>query len=346
MKNKPQTKLIANILFLVIILALLFYVVQNSLGEIVQNLFTTSLPAAVAVVVLGFFTQWVEGKSIEVMVKDEDDSFNSRDGFLTTAYATFYRIITFGAGTIVSEILFYRKKGIALSTGTGLVAIRTMLYKVAVIVTAAIGLLFYGGELRTTSFGIPLVLFSMILTTLIIAAILGLVFSRKFQRFLNWLGSKVLRNERGKERLAKGNEQIEALRLAFDQLLKQRHALHMSFLFQLLKLIFWYLLLYIVLLPHATGLPIGQTFAFAAFAVLLAGIIPAPAGLGSFEFVFVVLMRPFVGTAEAAAAVLLYRFATLIMPFLIGFGYVLVEKRRQIKIGIHELQEETESIKK
>ena len=74
--------------------------------------------------------------------------------------------------------------------------------------------------------------------------------------------------------------------------------------------------------------------------MILSGVIPTPAGIGSFEFVYMLLFGPMVGTVDAASSMLLYRFATFIWPFVIGFVYVILEKRKTMSAELEELKNE------
>ena len=47
-----------------------------------------------------------------------------------------------------------------------------------------------------------------------------------------------------------------------------------------------------------------------------------------------------VGTVDAASSMLLYRFATFIWPFVIGFVYVILEKRKTMSAELEELKNE------
>lgn len=64
-----------------------------------------------------------------------------------------------------------------------------------------------------------------------------------------------------------------------------------------------------------------------------AAVIPSPAGIGSSEFVFTALFTVLVGTGEAGSAALLYRFATFVLPFVIGGVVVLLHKRIDRRIA-------------
>ncbi len=80
------------------------------------------------------------------------------------------------------------------------------------------------------------------------------------------------------------------------------------------------------------------TFSFISFAVVLSGVIPTPAGIGSFEFVYLLLFRPLVGTVDAFSSLLLYRFSSFILPFIYGLFYVIADRRKVIKQEIQDVK--------
>ena len=82
---------------------------------------------------------------------------------------------------------------------------------------------------------------------------------------------------------------------------------------------------------------IPQTMAVTSLSVMLAAVIPSPAGIGSTEFVFTALFSGIVGTGLAGSASLLYRFGTFVFPFLVGAVVVIIrriylKKTRQAKL--------------
>lgn len=109
------------------------------------------------------------------------------------------------------------------------------------------------------------------------------------------------------------------------------------------KLVFWYVLPYLILIENHPKIDFLLTISFISFAVVLSGVIPTPAGIGSFEFVYLLLFRPVVGTVDAVSSLLLYRFSSFILPFLYGFVYVIAERRRVIKEEIIEVKENKEN---
>ena len=66
------------------------------------------------------------------------------------------------------------------------------------------------------------------------------------------------------------------------------------------------------------SLPAVADILLMAVVYMLAGVIPAPSGIGSLEFVFWLFFSPSVGGQAAISAILVFRFATWFMPFVMG----------------------------
>lgn len=110
MNLSVNRKLILNILLFLVVIGLIIFVIRDSLGEIFEELTTTSWPIVLGVTVLGVVSQLIEGYTIKNIASEYNPSFTIMDGFFGSAYATFYRVVTFGTGSIVAEVIYYRKK--------------------------------------------------------------------------------------------------------------------------------------------------------------------------------------------------------------------------------------------
>ena len=66
---------------------------------------------------------------------------------------------------------------------------------------------------------------------------------------------------------------------------------------------------------------------------MLAGVIPAPSGIGSLEFVFLLFFNEFTDSSINIPAILLFRFAIWIVPFFVG-GFIVIIDKIKIKIGL------------
>lgn len=345
MKSHSKTKIILNVLLLAIIVGVIFYMMENSLGEIFSELAETSWLVIGLVVLFGTAYQIIEGQSIKEIASHFSPSFTTKDGFFASCYVAFYRVISFGTGTLVSEVFYYKKKDLAVSQGVGVTALHMIMYKAAVIFLSAVGLVIQFSMFYESRPGmIPFILAGMILTFLIIFALLILSSSVNLQIFLIKWANKRLKRQKSRDLVDKWNLQIYSLRETVQTITKDRSAMIRIFSWNVSKLLFWYVIPYIVLVIKYPEIDFLLVLSLTSFAVILSGVFPTPAGIGPFEFVYLMLFKPLVGTVDAISSLLLYRFGSFVLPFLIGMVFVLVEKRREIKSEIQAVREEKKEV--
>lgn len=338
---KAKAKFALNILMMAIILGILYYLVQNSLADIIKELGNTSYYVLLAVVGLGTAYLLIEGYAVREIARPFQKKFSEKDGFLTVCYSAFYRIVTFGTGTLISEINFYRKKGLKVSQGAGVTTLHMVMYKLAVLTYAVFGLiiqfsLFYG-NFPTMIWAI---LAGMVVTFLLIAFLIALSVSLNVQVGFIIISNKLFKNQKIRNFIDSCNTQIYSLRETVKDILKDRTALLRIFVLNIAKLAIWYVIPYVALVGNHSDIDFLLTVSFTSFSVILSGVIPTPAGIGSFEFVYLMLFKPLVGTVDAVSSMLLYRFASFVWPFLIGFIYVMLEKRQTLRSGYQEIKSE------
>ncbi|MEI5992855.1 lysylphosphatidylglycerol synthase transmembrane domain-containing protein [Candidatus Enterococcus mansonii] len=341
MKRNSKANVLLNIGLLVLLIGIIIYVMDNSLSDIFGQLMQTSWVVVGMVVLLGVLYQIVEGRSIKEIASCFQNDFTTKDGFFTSCYVAFYRVISFGTGTLLSEIYFYKKKKLSISQGIGVTALHMIMYKVAVIFLSVLGLviqfsLFYERAPKM----IPFILVGVILTFAIIFSLLILSSSINLQVFLVKWTNKHFKRQGLRDWVDKANMQIYSLRETVQTITKDRSAMIRIFGWNVAKLLFWYVIPYLVLIENHPNIDFLLVVSFTSFSVILSGVFPTPAGIGPFEFVYLLLFRPLVGTVDAVSSLLLYRFGSFVLPFLIGFGYVLIEKRQEIKKELHVVREE------
>jgi uncharacterized protein (TIRG00374 family) len=344
MKLSSKARLILNIIFLIAIIGLLYYVARNVLGEIADALLATPWPIFLIVLIIGLLSFLVEGHGIKYLASNFSNKFQASDGFLTTCYASFFQLATFGAGTVVSEIYFYKTRDIPVSEGSGICALRMVMYKLAIMVIALVCLFRFGWGLQAeTTLGVVAVIFGIVVTGLIVAVILLFAISIRMQAVAMSILNKLVRPKKIREKIDELNILIYQLRETVKSIAKDKVQLTKIFAAYIIKMSLWYIVPFFVLVQGHPEISFAKTYAYTAFAVVLAAVIPAPGGIGGFEFVFIVLFKPLVGTADALFAALLYRFATYVLPFLIGMVYAVMLKRRQLKVDIVEMRNQKNS---
>lgn len=250
-------------------------------------------------------------------------------------------MITFGTGSIVSEVIYYHKKELTYSEATGTSALRMITYKIALMVWALVFLVIKSSAIQAhIANGIFLVLAGVLVTLLIISSLLVLSLNINAQVLFVIICNRLFKRQKLRDIVDQLNNQVYSLRGAIKTFIRDRNAVIRVFCSNMAKLVVWYSLPFFILVKDYPDIDIWLTVALISFTVILGGVLPAPGGIGGFEFVYVLLFRNVVGKVDAVSSLLLYRYATYLLPFLIGMIYVLFNKQRQINHEIKEAKKE------
>jgi uncharacterized protein (TIRG00374 family) len=125
------------------------------------------------------------------------------------------------------------------------------------------------------------------------------------------------------------HSQCDILEKASAQILKSPRIVAEIIILNQIRNCFWYAIPYVIFRETGT-VTLSAAMATTSLSVMLAAVIPAPAGIGSTEFVFTSLFAAVVGADAALSASLLYRFATFVMPFAAG-GIIVVARQMRRK---------------
>lgn len=243
-----------------------------------------------------------------------------------TFYCAFYRVATLGSGAGVAAVYYLNENGVAVSQGFGMYMIEYALHKISIAIFSGIFFLLNFGYMWEHFADYTWLMVAGYAITIVITVVLVLFCSAKWfhDLLLRLLG---LLNRKGKldVLIAQLTEQCMMLEDAARRLLKKKKLVIETILLNLLKAAFWYGIPYLIFISHAQ-VTLTETMAVTAMSVMLAAVIPSPAGIGSTEFVFTALFASIVGTGLAGSASLLYRFGTFVFPFLIGAVVVIVRR--------------------
>ena len=344
MKSKTQQKIILNLVVLVVIIGIIIYVLKNSLKDILSELGHTDPLILVAVIGLGLGYQLFEGWSIRSIVHGFSKRFRIVDGMRTAFQVAFYRVITFGFGTFISEVNFYTRKDLKISQGIGVTSLHLIMYKVAILTYALISLCIQFSSMYADAQQLIVLIFiGMLVTGLILGFFLAISMSLNLQVFFLFLCNKWVKPLKLRQKIDQFNLQIYSLRETVSSIIHDRSALLKIYGLSLVKIFCWYLLPYVCLVQDHPELNFIDIFSLISFTLILSGVIPSPAGIGSFEFVYLFLFTPFVGTVDAVSSMLLYRFASYVLPFLLGFIGMLVDRKRVISSELALLKQEKQT---
>lgn len=339
MEKHSKSKLILNFLLMVVVIGVILVIMKNSLGDIFAQIGRTKPVVLLGITALGLLFLCLEGYNYRRIVAPFSLDLSFSQGFFAFCYPAFYRLITFGAGTLVAEVMYFRQRGLTTSQGMGVTSIHMMLYKLGVISMSSLGLLLSYSTLSTKmAYMIPAVIIGLVITSLIVVVLFLASANQRFHQWLLKLANRFFTSKKWQQRIQSFNEQIVSLRETVREIMTDRSNVIKLVGVNVLKLIPWYIMPFVIFY-HEYQLPLVLSVSLVAMASVVGGVIPSPAGIGSFDFIFVLLFSPLVGRVDAASGLLLYRFGTYVLPVLLGMLFVARNKEQELKEEIHELKE-------
>lgn len=329
--EQQKKKSIFHLVVFLLILFIVGFTLKSSLEVTFQELKETPFSIVFNIFLLGVFYQIVEGFNISKLANFKDLQLSAKEGFEASCYTAFMRVITFGSGTMLSEIWYYHKKRINMPYAIGLTLSRLLFYKLSLISWGILGLFLYGNTLyenKPSLFFLALV--GIILTGFIVAFLISLAYSIHLQVFLVVIGNRFLKKAKWRDRFDSFNLQIYALRDFFVDLLKNKSLFMKCLLLNIFKVCLWLIIPGVLFQVPFFSYEMVFFFFLTTFSFLTAGILPAPAGMGSLEFVFLLFFPLFISEGKGVSALILLRFASYFLPFFMGFIVSLKLKKESL----------------
>lgn len=264
----------------------------------------------------------MEGAVISVLAQKYVRCFGLAEGVRCAYYSCFYKVITLGSGSGVAEIYYLNKKGIDTPKAAGMSLVQYILHKLAITVYGFICYLISYRRIKALVFEYEHYVFFGCMIGAGIAGFLLLISTSAFfsGKLFQFIKRFVSRKSKWAKKLAYLELQVRDLQIEVKELLKEKKLLKI-FLIDIMKVSFWYLI------PAAVfngryGIDMEVSILLSSLSVMLAGVVPVPAGFGSLEIVFILLFGQLCGGESAVSLMLLYRFAITIVPFITGGLYV------------------------
>ncbi len=330
--KKKRRKTIAKWIFVIIVLFMLVYVFKDLAGPVLWQLKNTSLTVIVLILISTLLYGVSESFIFYIFVRQYINTFSFGQSFEMSYFLSFYRTISLGSGTTVAAAVYLNKCGMSPSEAAGMHLIEYSLHKLSIGIMAVVLFLSHYSYMKENySSYAPYMTAGFAVTVVITAFLLLFVCSKHFHTLLKKLLDKC--NYKGKftEKFEKVKEQCDIMETASVKLLHNVKLIVSVILINFIKLSFWFIIPYIILYTTGSLTP-GLSITITSVAVMLAAVIPIPAGIGSSEFVLTAMFSNFAESAEAGAVALLYRFATFVFPCLLGavfaVKYALTKKKQ------------------
>lgn len=307
------------VVLLLLAAASAFY--KDSLHEIREGLRQVTGREVLNSVLFSLAAYFLEGMTIACMVSTVRPVFPVGRGTVIAYLCEFYRLITLGSGAGVAEICCLHRDGIETGTATVLTMLQYVCKRTAVLVLGGFGVvaLCFGQRMPEACRELIgeyafFLAAGCVISVGVIAAFLCVTLNNKISSamltLLDWMSGKFPALDK---KWHAWKEQVILLNRSGRSVLGQKRKISCAILLQIGKLLLFY------------GIPayllhngIFNSICVMAVVYMLSGIIPAPSGAGSLEFVFLLFFSRFVEAQAAIPAVLVFRFATWIVPFAIG----------------------------
>lgn len=317
------------------LIGIIVYTFRDSAGPILAQLKKTTPAVIGGICVMTMVYHVVEGLITTILAKQYRPEFTWGMGIANALYCSFYRVATLGSGSGVAAIYYLNEHGVTYGQAFGLYMLQYAFHKISI---ALFSLLFFGlswdymcehfsdyGGLLTAGYVI-----TAAITLGLILFCCSAGFHKLLFQVLDFVNGKM--KHRFDPLLCQLREQCGMMEESSRHLLKRKSMVAQVVGLNMLKLCFWYAIPYLVF-QAKNVIALHEVMAVTSLSVMLAAVLPAPAGIGSTEFVFTSLFSEILGTGAAGSASLLYRFGTFVFPFLVGAVIVIA---RHVKTGKKE----------
>lgn len=319
--KKFHKKVILKWIILLVLLGIALYFYRNSLQEILQGIQALSARQLLVSCLIATVFFLTEGYIVYYMAHPIEATYSWTKGIRVAYLCEFYRILTLGSGSGFAAIYYLQKDGVAYAKGTGITMIQFVFKKIAVMLLGVTGFIYLleqpltgevlGGYREAMVTG-------CVITMLIAVCMTVITLSEKVKDWLlaaiDWAQKKYPEYN---VQMQKWRENLILLNDTGRDLLTHKKRFLMLLVLNLFKLaVIDTIPAYIL---YGMGqLTIMQSTMLMAVAYMLAGVIPAPSGIGSLEFVFLLFFNCFAQENNTVPSILVFRFATWIVPFVIG----------------------------
>lgn len=329
MEKQKRKKICLNSLLAAILSLIVLAVFSKDYRAILDCLGNLSAAGLLLVSVMGAGYQLIDSAVCFTLVRERIPNFRFRQAVEIVFLGIFANVSTSSAGTVPLQCYYLYGQGVQAGSGAGMMILIYIFHKTSVFFYAAVMVFMQRGWLKTT---IPelikYVYMGIALCAVITIALAMLCTWNKMQEFLLWAVRKLPDTGKWKERKTLWSRNLEALYEESHNILGSRSRRRKILFLDLIKLSWLYLIPFFCLkVLNISGPALRRTFALAAIMVVIVGITPNVAGVGSTEFAFLMVFTPYIGRVSASSAMILYRIVTYFFPFVLSIGVFIKVKR-------------------
>lgn len=328
MGNKKRT-VISGVVTLSVLALVLTLVFRGQGKEILQCLRAVPVLGLLRLLLLALLCPILEAIAGWVALRPQMPSLTLGQALTASYLNIFGNVATMGAGSIPFQSWYLSLYGLLPGAGVGMLTSCYALQKATVLIYATVMLVLQGGWLRASNLNLSrYILLGYIVCALIILVLFLLCTWEKVQKLALWCIGKLPDTGKWAKRKSGWVKNIESLRAQSKALLSRRRRCGAVMALYAGKFFLLYTVSYrSISLLGLEQLSFWRVQLLSAVMVLITNAIPNVGGVGPAEFAFILLYSPYLGNANAASAMVLYRMASYLFPFLVSIPFVLYFQR-------------------
>lgn len=288
----------------------------SAIGEVKK----TALPKLLLCMLFANLYFVAEGSIISSMTASGEKKLTLFQGMSCAYMCAFYRLATLGSGNGLAQLYYYNTKGITVSRGTGMALSQYTFQKITIGIMGVLSffILLAFGEDRLLKY-IWFMFAGVLVISFICIFLFVITVSKKISDLLMKLARKIIKEKnRLYKKLGEVQHAIDNLQEQGRIVWKDKKLFVRVVLLNIIKFACWYVIPG-VLFSETYSLNIFFCLALMAVCNMLGCVMVAPSGVGTLDFVFALFFGSIISQAKAvAAAIIIYRFFTWVVPFIIG----------------------------
>lgn len=329
MENRKTKSILSGVITLAVMILVLMSIFRGQGKDILQCLRTVPVYGLVWLFMLAFCCSLLEAFAVWLALHAQMPEITFGQALTACYLNIFGNVATMGAGSIPLQSWYLSLHGMLPGVGAGLVTLCYAMQKLTALLYATVMLIFQGGWLYDSNQSVSHYIFlGYLVCAFIILALVLICTWGKVQELLLWGIGKLPETEKWVKRKVVWSENVEGLRKQSKALLTNHRCCAEMILLYALK----HGLLYAISYRSITLLGLDQLSFWrvqllSAVMLLITNALPNIGGVGPAEFAFTLIYAPYLGNANAASAMILYRIASYLFPFLVSVPFVLHFRR-------------------
>ncbi len=328
MNQGKKKTVIVNALIAVIILGMLFSMIRDTLPSAfieISELKASMLGVALMCTLIFYIT---EGMTLAFLARKNFPHYPRKHGILCVFYTKLWAIVTLNVGATLGCMLHLSHDGIEYSQAFGLKTVHYDLHKLSVTFLSAIFALIFWNELKEQQLQL-LVLICLILNLgLCLILILPCVMP-SLQNILIRILNKMDRKKKYESFIHQLSDSLNHLVNGTKTMFEDKKLMVSAFFQTCGKCLFSFMINWACV--QGSKDTFFLCLALTALEQMVASVIPNPTGVGSKEFMHLLLFTPYFGTAKAVSSMLLYQFFFNAVGFILGMVAFIELKVRKHK---------------